>query len=295
MSVTARRVRQESQLHAAQHAAGGPRSGTTPCIPGRGGLYSACGTPRDDVRPGCDDEHMSVPHSRARGRCPHPWIASLPRRASGSTRPSPRPRRHRSAPGRARRGDHVLVVAPTGSGKTLAAFLSCIDRLLHAAPPAPDGRKLGTRVLYVSPLKALAVDVERNLRSPLVGITQAARPTRRGVPRGHRRRPLGRHPAAGTSRLISHPPDILITTPESLFLMLTSAARETLRDVDTVIVDEIHAVAGTKRARTWPSRSNASTRCSTAGAPHRTQRDGAAPRRGRPFPRRLRAGARRGA
>ena len=145
-------------------------------------------------------------------------------------------------------GDHVLVVAPTGSGKTLAAFLSSIDRLLHAPPPpTADGRTLGTRVLYVSPLKALAVDVERNLRSPLVGITQAA--ARRGesfheVTVGVR---SGDTTQQERRRLVSHPPDILITTPESLFLMLTSSARESLRDVDTVIVDEIHAVAGTKR------------------------------------------------
>ena len=180
--------------------------------------------------------------------CPTPWIDSLPRRASGSPRPSPRPRRHRSAPGRySTRATTCSVVAPTGSGKTLAAFLSSIDRLLHAAPPSPDGRKLGTRVLYVSPLKALAVDVERNLRSPLVGITQAG--ARRGesfheVTVGVR---SGDTPQQERRRLISHPPDILITTPESLFLMLTSSARESLLDVDTVIVDEIHAVAGTKR------------------------------------------------
>src|SRR5688572_16268433 len=137
-------------------------------------------------------------------------------------------------------GDHVLVVAPTGSGKTLAAFLSSIDRLLHE--PRPE--RTGTRVLYISPLKALAVDVERNLRSPLVGITQAA--ARRGeafneVAVGVR---SGDTPQQERRRLVSHPPDILITTPESLFLMLTSSARESLRDVDTVIVDEIHAVAG---------------------------------------------------
>ncbi len=140
-------------------------------------------------------------------------------------------------------GDHLLVVAPTGSGKTLAAFLSSIDRLLHAPRPT----SAGTRVLYVSPLKALAVDVERNLRSPLVGITQAA--ARRGeefhdVSVGVR---SGDTPQQERRRLVSHPPDILITTPESLFLMLTSSARESLRDIDTVIVDEIHAVAGTKR------------------------------------------------
>ncbi|MBD8607769.1 ATP-dependent helicase [Aeromicrobium sp. CFBP 8757] len=147
--------------------------------------------------------------------------------------------------------EHVLVVAPTGSGKTLAAFLSAIDRLMHAGDPAeatsPDDRAPGTRVLYISPLKALAVDVERNLRSPLVGITQAA--ARRGD--SFRDVTVGVRSGDTTQRdrraLITRPPDILITTPESLFLMLTSAARETLRDVDTVIIDEIHAVAGTKR------------------------------------------------
>ncbi len=137
--------------------------------------------------------------------------------------------------------DHVLVVAPTGSGKTLAAFLTAIDRLMHTADSD------GTRVLYISPLKALAVDIERNLRSPLVGITRAA--ARRGD--AYREVTVGVRSGDTTQRdrraLISRPPDILITTPESLFLMLTSAARETLRTVDTVIVDEIHAVAGTKR------------------------------------------------
>ncbi|MGA8988164.1 ATP-dependent helicase [Aeromicrobium sp.] len=137
--------------------------------------------------------------------------------------------------------EHVLVVAPTGSGKTLAAFLSSIDRLMHA------GESTGTRVLYISPLKALAVDVERNLRSPLVGITRAA--ARLGD--DFREVSVGVRSGDTTPRdrraLVAHPPDILITTPESLFLMLTSAARETLRTVDTVIIDEIHAVAGTKR------------------------------------------------
>ncbi|WP_235497447.1 ATP-dependent helicase [Aeromicrobium sp. Leaf272] len=139
---------------------------------------------------------------------------------------------------------NVLVVAPTGSGKTLAAFLSAIDRLLHEPTPEKERR---TRVLYISPLKALAVDVERNLRSPLVGITQVA--ARRGdtfsdVRVGVR---SGDTSARDRRSLVTSPPDILITTPESLFLMLTSAARETLRGVDTVIIDEIHAVAGTKR------------------------------------------------
>src|SRR5690606_224821 len=136
---------------------------------------------------------------------------------------------------------HVLVVAPTGSGKTLAAFLTAIDELMKPSD------SVGTRVLYISPLKALAVDVERNLRSPLVGITHAA--ARRGD--AFREAAVGLRSGDTTAMdrraLVSHPPDILIRTPEALFLMLTSAARETLRSVDTVIVDEIHAVAGTKR------------------------------------------------
>ncbi|WP_101948581.1 ATP-dependent helicase [Mycobacterium sp. 3519A] len=139
-------------------------------------------------------------------------------------------------------GDNTLVIAPTGSGKTLAAFLWAIDQLASSDP-----RGTGTRVLYVSPLKALAVDVERNLRTPLIGIGRIAE--RRGLTApsisvGVR---SGDTPPAQRRALISNPPDILITTPESLFLMLTSSARETLAEVQTVIVDEVHAVAGTKR------------------------------------------------
>ncbi|MDG3012674.1 ATP-dependent helicase [Rhodococcus sp. D2-41] len=139
-------------------------------------------------------------------------------------------------------GAHTLVVAPTGSGKTLAAFLWELDKLSARAE-----RVRGTKVLYVSPLKALAVDVERNLRAPLVGITQTAK--RLGVEPpeitvGVR---SGDTTPADRRALVKSPPDILITTPESLFLMLTSAARQTLATVDTVIVDEVHAVAGTKR------------------------------------------------
>lgn len=171
-------------------------------------------------------------------------------------------------------GSHALVVAPTGSGKTLAAFLWALDRLLAAdrvlteTPPddasavetvAPGGEgsrgkarrnkapKRKTRVLYISPLKALGVDVERNLRAPLIGITQTAK--KLGLPA-----PLitvgvrsGDTTTADRRALLTNPPDILITTPESLFLMLTSRARETLAEVDTIIVDEVHAVAGTKR------------------------------------------------
>ena len=139
-------------------------------------------------------------------------------------------------------GKNTLVIAPTGSGKTLAAFLWALDSLAGSSEP-----QAGTRVLYVSPLKALAVDVERNLRTPLAGLTRIAE--RRGLPApdisvGVR---SGDTPPARRRQLIAQPPDVLITTPESLFLMLTSAARETLAGVQTVIVDEIHAIAGGKR------------------------------------------------
>lgn len=141
-------------------------------------------------------------------------------------------------------GAHALVVAPTGSGKTLAAFLWAIDGFI--ARPQPEG-KARTRVLYISPLKALGVDVERNLRAPIVGVTQTAR--RLGLPApsvtvGVR---SGDTTPADRRLLARTPPDILITTPESLYLMLTSAARESLAGVETVIVDEVHAVAATKR------------------------------------------------
>ncbi|WP_456049079.1 ATP-dependent helicase [Actinoplanes sandaracinus] len=142
-------------------------------------------------------------------------------------------------------GRHALVVAPTGSGKTLAAFLWSLDRL--AREPVPEQARQRCRVLYVSPLKALAVDVERNLRAPLTGIRQAA--GRLGLPPpditvGMR---TGDTPAEERRGFARTPPDILITTPESLFLLLTSAARDSLRGVQTVILDEVHAVAATKR------------------------------------------------
>ncbi|MGN9776718.1 ATP-dependent helicase [Micromonospora sp. H33] len=142
-------------------------------------------------------------------------------------------------------GHNALVVAPTGSGKTLAAFLWSLDRL--AREPAPADPRQRCRVLYVSPLKALAVDVERNLRTPLAGIRQAA--TRLGLtpPQITVGMRTGDTPADERRAFARTPPDILITTPESLFLLLTSAARDSLRGVETVIVDEVHAVAGTKR------------------------------------------------
>lgn len=139
-------------------------------------------------------------------------------------------------------GDHTLVVAPTGSGKTLAAFLWALDALAREADRVP-----GTQVLYVSPLKALAVDVERNLRTPLAGITRLAEQRGLPVPSISVGVRSGDTPPAQRRQLIAKPPDVLITTPESLFLMLTSAARDTLAGVQTVIVDEIHAIAATKR------------------------------------------------
>ncbi|HJE57295.1 MAG TPA: DEAD/DEAH box helicase [Nocardiopsis listeri] len=142
-------------------------------------------------------------------------------------------------------GDDTLVVAPTGSGKTLSAFLWSLDRLLHS--PAPQDRSRRCRVLYVSPLKALAVDVERNLRRPLAGITDAAAAAGQEVSPVTVGVRTGDTPARERRRLATHPPDVLITTPESLFLVLTSKAREGLAGVETVIVDEVHALAGTKR------------------------------------------------
>jgi ATP-dependent helicase Lhr and Lhr-like helicase len=142
-------------------------------------------------------------------------------------------------------GHHALVVAPTGSGKTLAAFLWALDRLASAQPPEDKLKRC--RVLYVSPMKALAVDVERNLRSPLVGIRHAA--TRLGLPEPDITTAVrsGDTPADARRAFARTPTDVLITTPESLFLLLTSAAREALAGIETVIVDEVHALAGTKR------------------------------------------------
>lgn len=147
---------------------------------------------------------------------------------------------------------HALVIAPTGSGKTLAAFLYALDRLFregeekHTTPPSGKEKNV-TRILYISPIKALGTDVQRNLQIPLQGISEARRKrasTEVTIRVGIR---TGDTPPQERAKLSRHPPDILITTPESLYLMLTSRARESLRGVETVIVDEVHAVAGTKR------------------------------------------------
>src|SRR5206468_5065910 len=127
-------------------------------------------------------------------------------------------------------GNHTLIQAPTGSGKTLAAFLYGIDKLT-------DSPGEGLRLLYVSPLKALNYDVERNLRGPLAGLGSKLNVAVR----------TGDTPQRDRAAMLREHPDILITTPESLFLLLTSRARELLRSVDTLILDEVHAVAGTKR------------------------------------------------
>lgn len=152
------------------------------------------------------------------------------------------------------RGENALVIAPTGSGKTLAAFLWAIDALMgEKARVAEAGEKWvrGARVLYVSPLKALGADVDRNLQGPLSAISElaAVESARRGAKAPEIRTAMrtGDTPADERRKIARNPPDILITTPESLYLMLTSAAREALRTVETVIVDEVHALAGDKR------------------------------------------------
>ena len=145
-------------------------------------------------------------------------------------------------------GKHALVIAPTGSGKTLAAFLHAIDALFREREQQePPDKATRTRILYISPVKALAADVQRNLQLPLEGVYQQRRQQREkpiALTVGMR---SGDTPSSERAKLQRTPPDILITTPESLFLMLTSRAREALRGVTTLILDEVHAVAGSKR------------------------------------------------
>jgi ATP-dependent Lhr-like helicase len=142
-------------------------------------------------------------------------------------------------------GAHTLIHAPTGSGKTLAAFLWTLDQLLHRPTPAKQER---CRVLYVSPMKALAYDVDRNLRSPLMGIRHAAATLELGeLPDITTFLRTGDTSTDDRRRMLRNPPDILITTPESLYLMLTSQARQILATIEWAIIDEVHAVAGSKR------------------------------------------------
>jgi ATP-dependent helicase Lhr and Lhr-like helicase len=143
-------------------------------------------------------------------------------------------------------GEHTLIAAPTGSGKTLAAFLACIDRLLKQS--LAGELEEGVRVVYVSPLRALSNDMHRNLEVPLAEIEAQA--VALGYPAPGIRAGLrtGDTTASQRAKLVRRPPQILVTTPESLYLMLTAArSRETLKNVDTVIVDEIHAIVGNKR------------------------------------------------
>ena len=139
-------------------------------------------------------------------------------------------------------GQNSLIVAPTGSGKTLAAFLAALDHLwrTHRA-------KQGVRILYISPLKALNQDVWRNLQLPLEGILAKSRELGAPLPALKVAVRSGDTPSHERAAMVRRPPDVLITTPESLHLMLTSRARETLRGISHVIVDEIHAVCGNKR------------------------------------------------
>jgi len=140
-------------------------------------------------------------------------------------------------------GEHALLVAPTGSGKTLAAFLQAIDRVVSLPTDAPRG----ARVVYVSPLKALVADIERNLRAPLAGIRAAAERAGQTLREVRVDVRTGDTPQRERQRQSRDPGEILVTTPESLFLILGSKQRATLATVTTIIVDEIHAMAATKR------------------------------------------------
>ena len=199
-------------------------------------------------------------------------------------------------------GEHTLIHAPTGSGKTLAAFLWTLDRLATHPSPTPTRETPGAvRVLYISPLKALTYDIERNLRAPLTGIALAAERLGEPVPSISVASRTGDTPTEDRRQIARHPPDILITTPESLYLMLTSAAREVLRSVEYVIVDEVHAIAGSKRGahlalsleRLEALRASRHAGRPTPDATHRPVRHATAARDDRPVPRRNREPAAR--
>ena len=188
-------------------------------------------------------------------------------------------------------GRHTLIAAPTGSGKTLAGFLSAIDALVRESrrSPLPDT----TRVLYVSPLKALGNDVHKNLEVPLAGIDRAlgAAGERESGIRAMVR--TGDTPSAARESMRRQPPHILVTTPESLYILLTSkGGRAMLEGVETAIVDEIHAVAGNKRgAHLALSLERLDVPRGASRHPHRPLRDAAPDRDDRELPERLRRGA----
>jgi ATP-dependent Lhr-like helicase len=187
-----------------------------------------------------------TPDARSAESAPHPALAAFhPAVQAWFTETFSAPTRAQQvAWPKIQAGETTLILAPTGSGKTLAAFLAAIDRLMFSPQPPRDAR---CRVLYVSPLKALAVDVERNLRAPLAGVADkvAAMGAAFHLPEIAIR--TGDTPGSERARFARRPSDILITTPESLFLLLTSAARTSLRSIRTVIVDEIHTMVATKR------------------------------------------------
>ena len=182
------------------------------------------------------------------------------------------------------RGEDVLITAPTGSGKTLAAFLFALDRLTREA--RAGGLADETRVVYVSPLKALSADVRRNLQIPLAGIAARAAAEGAALPPVRAELRTGDTPAAERARMTRKPPHILVTTPESLYLLLTaSRGREMLATADTVIVDEIHALARDKRGSHLALSLERLDRLAAPAAPaHRALGDGAAAVGGRALP-----------